>query len=67
METIDKTGPLEREMVCLLLQAYRHPPRATIGPALSWMEEEILSASQASDQGKRGGLAVGELRGDGRY
>jgi hypothetical protein len=47
LETIEQTGPLEREMVWFLLEAYRHRLQEIIKTAPSWMGEEIMSASRA--------------------
>ncbi|MFW6126337.1 MAG: hypothetical protein ACOC58_04450 [Chloroflexota bacterium] len=46
LETIQKSGPLERALVWFVLEANRHRLREIIKAAPSWMGEEILSASQ---------------------
>jgi hypothetical protein len=45
LEAIQATGPLERAVVSLLLQAYRRRLRGLIELAPEWVGEEILSES----------------------
>lgn len=59
LETIQKSGPLERAMVWLLLEAYRHRLREIIKAAPSWMGEEILSASEGIGE-KRAAIWLSE-------
>jgi hypothetical protein len=47
LETIEPTGPIERTMAALLLQAYRYRLRAVVVAAPGWLAEEVLSAGQA--------------------
>jgi hypothetical protein len=49
LETIEPIGSIDRTMVVLLLQTYRHRLRAIVSSAPSWVREEILSASQEID------------------
>jgi hypothetical protein len=42
LETIQATGPVERAMVWLLLQAYRRRLRGLIELALAWVGEKML-------------------------
>jgi hypothetical protein len=46
LETIEPTGPIERTMAALLLQAYRYRLRAVVVAAPVWLAEEALSARQ---------------------
>jgi hypothetical protein len=46
IRAIEPTGPIERAMVWLLLQAYRRRLRATVAAAPEWVGEEILGASE---------------------
>jgi hypothetical protein len=46
LETIEPTGPLERAMVWVLLQAYQRRLRGIVVLAPDWVGEEILGASQ---------------------
>jgi hypothetical protein len=46
LESIEASGPVERTMAALLLQAYRRRLRAIVASAPTWVTEEILSASQ---------------------
>jgi hypothetical protein len=46
LETIEPTGPIERTMAALLVQAYRYRLRAVVVAAPGWLAEEVLSAGQ---------------------
>jgi hypothetical protein len=46
LETVQATGPLDRAMVWLLLQAYRRGLRPIVGATPAWLAEEIVSASE---------------------
>jgi hypothetical protein len=46
LETIDHTGPIERTMAALLLQAYRYRLRAVVVATPGWLAEEVLNAGQ---------------------
>jgi hypothetical protein len=46
LETIEATGPIEKAIVWLLLQAYRRRLKAIVAVAPSWVGEADLSASQ---------------------
>jgi hypothetical protein len=46
LETIEPTGPFERVITWLQLQAYRRRLRAIVELAPAWVAEEILSASE---------------------
>jgi hypothetical protein len=49
LESIEPSGPIERMMAALLVQAYRRRLRAIVASAPTWVSEQILSASQEID------------------
>jgi NAD(P)-dependent dehydrogenase (short-subunit alcohol dehydrogenase family) len=53
LESIEASGPIERTMAALLLQAYRRRLRAIVASAPTWVSEEILSADRPA-----GGLTL---------
>jgi hypothetical protein len=52
LETIQKSGVLERALVWFLLEAYRHRLRAIVASAPDWVVEQILSASEHVDDNR---------------
>ena len=46
LETIEPTGPIERAMVWLLLQAYPRRLRGIVALAPEWLAEETLSGRE---------------------
>jgi hypothetical protein len=50
LDTIKPSGPVERVIVWLLLQAYRPRLRAIVASAPTWISEEVLSASERIGQ-----------------
>lgn len=50
LETIEPTGPIERVITWLLLEAYRRRVRAIVASAPAWVAEHVLSTSKHVDE-----------------
>jgi hypothetical protein len=68
LETIEATGPIERVIIWVLLQAYRRRLRAIVGTAPTWVAEEIVGLSgqtvekeQSMGGKKQASLSLGQV------
>jgi hypothetical protein len=63
LETIEPTGPIERAHARFLLQAHRRRLRGIVALAPEWVAEDILSASQRTQDTPGSALDERELNG----